>query len=190
MRILLIIVTLLICLALNGCTRLKIKLQPEYEGIDRRVLWLYKEYMYLSAENNVTFYNPITIGFKDIGVDGEDGKVVGVCNYGVNFREIDLDKQFWEESSVYEKMALFFHEMTHCLCHRGHDYGHKKKYPATNFDRIVEALEWKIKGGPKPGRFDDGCPTSLMYPSVIDEDCFAAHYPEYVKEMFDRCKPW
>lgn len=173
-------------LLLSSCCSTKVKIAPEYQGVDERAQRLLEEYMWLSIQNNITFYNKVTIGFKKIGRDD----VVGLCTYGLTFREIDLDIDYWQNSTSSQKIALLFHELTHCLCHRGHDYSGYDKYPESYTERLIQALEWKVKGGPKPGFFDDGCPISLMYPIVVDDDCLRAHYDQYVKEMFSRCKPW
>lgn len=173
-------------LALAACSGLKIKLTPEHKGVDPRVQKYVDEYMLLSMQNNIQFYNKVTIGFKKI----KDGNVIGICTYGGFFREIDIDIDYWNNSTKVEQMALIFHELTHCYCGRSHDYGENLEYPETEMARIARALQWKIEGGPRPGYWDDGCPFSLMYPVVVDDNCLLAHYAEYTAEMFDRCEPW
>lgn len=162
------------------------KFGPEYQGVDTKAQPLVDEYMWLSKQNNLEFKHKVTIGFKKI----TEENVIGLCTYGHKWREIDLDLDFWLTSSLSEREALLFHELSHCYCHRDHDYGDGKNYPETEKLRIEEALEWRKHGGPKPGRYDDACPISLMYPVVVDSSCFLAHYGDYVKEMFDRCDPY
>lgn len=144
------------------------------------------EFMWLSAQNNLEFHHSVTIGFKDIN----DGAVVGLCTYGGYFREIDIDRTYWNHSTNGTKIALLYHELTHCYCNRGHDYGKDLKYPESEAARIARAIQWKLEGGERPGYWDDGCPISLMYPVVVDNQCFRQHYAEYTKEIFDRCRPF
>lgn len=173
-------------LILPSCSQNKVKLAPEYTGVDPEAKTMVDEYLWLSAQYNITFYNKVTVGFKTIG----RGNVVGLCTYGGLFREIDLDTTYWNNSTYGEKVAMFFHELTHCYCGRGHTYGKGEKYPETESGRILRALLWKVEGGPRPGYYEDGCPTSIMHPVVVDDDCIRTHYPEYMEEMFKDCKPW
>lgn len=170
----------------SSCATVNIgKVAPEYDGIDKRVNYIVKEYEELAKIQGIRFYNPVTIGFKKINRDN----IVGVCTYGITFREIDIDEDYWQRASETSKFILLFHELTHCLCNRGHDFAKNKKYPEKTIDKITEEVFQKLTKI-KNGYFDDGCPTSLMYPSVLDDDCTHAHYQEYIAEMFKRCRPW
>lgn len=181
-----VIVLLTLLLSVDGCAQPIVKVVPEYQGVDIRTKSLVDEFMWLSTQNNIRFYNLVTIGFKKIN----SGNVVGLCTYGLTWREIDLDIDYWNNSTKSTQMALLFHELTHCYCGRGHDYGKDLPYPETKAGRIARALQWQIEGGPRPGYFEDGCPTTLLYPEVVDDDCVRHHYDEYMKEMFDRCQPF
>lgn len=186
-QLFMVFIGLLVIMASScSCSGRKIKLVPDYKDVDPRVQKYVDEYMWLSTQNNIQFYNKVTIGFKKI----KDGNVIGTCTYGGFFREIDIDIDYWNNSTKAERMALIFHELTHCYCGRGHDYGENLEYPETEMARIARALQWKMRGGPRPGYWDDGCPFSLMYPVVVDDDCTLAHYAEYTAEMFDRCEAW
>jgi hypothetical protein len=145
-----------------------------------------EEFMWLSKQNNITFSRQVSMGFKKI----KRGNVIGVCTYGGNWREIDVDIDFWLNNPPSARWALVFHELAHCYCTSGHDYGEDKEYPESLAERIAQALDWREKGGERPGYWDDGCPVSILYPKLVDSDCFLMHYQEYVKEMFDRCNPW
>lgn len=172
---------------LTSCsTTLPIKVKPQYTGVDPRAQSLLDEYMWLSEQNNIHFYNKVTIGFREI----KQGNIVGYCTYGGYFREIDIDTNYWNHSTNMTKLTLLFHELTHCYCGRGHDYEKDHNYPETEAARIARALQWKLEGGDRPGYFEDGCPFSFMYPVVVDDDCVRKHYAEYTKEMFDRCRPF
>jgi hypothetical protein len=182
------LITLILTLStlLTSCAQAKVKLLPEYTGVDPRVQSLVDEYMWLSRQNNIIFTRKVTIGFKDI----KRGTTIGLCTYSAMFREIDIDITYWNNSTKTSKMALLFHELTHCYCGRGHDYGEDKAYPETEAGRIARAIRWKIEGGERPGYYEDGCPSSFMHPTILDDDCTRAHYQDYVEEMFERCKRW
>lgn len=169
-----------------SCSGIPVKPWPEHVGVDFRLRKLVKEFKWLSAQRGITFTDTVTIGFKKIKAQD----VVGICTYAPGWREIDIDIDYWNNSNDSKRMALVFHELTHCYCTRAHDYAEGELYPDTLTERIARALQWKIEGGPRPGYFDDGCPTSLMYPVVVDTDCFRSHYQEYVDEMLNRCDPW
>lgn len=170
-----------------SCSTMPVKKHPDYKGVDKRAVQIVNEYLDLAKANGITFSNKVTVGYTAI----EQEDVVGICNYGDKWREIDVDQSYWAGTSDARKHTLLFHELTHCYCTRDHDWGDgKKKYPQKAADRVKEALEWQKKGGDRPGYWDDGCPTSLMYPDVVDELCYWYHKDEYLKEMFNRCVPW
>lgn len=150
------------------------------------------EFIALGKRNKVTFTNKVSIGFTDL----KDYKknVIGLCTYGGDWREIDLDRPYWNRATWLTKIALLYHELAHAYCTRRHDWAKGKKYPDPetqvmidlfNPERPPMSLLW-----PPPGFYDDGCPTSLMHPTIIDDECTQKHYSEYVKEMFQRCDPF
>lgn len=161
------------------------KFLPEYQGVDPRLQPMVDEYLWLSHQNHIAFSGTVTLGLKKIGISS----VVGLCTRAPGFREIDIDIDFWNKRGASQRLVTVFHELTHCYCAREHDYDKGTPYLPTEQGRIAEASAWSV-GQPKPGRFDDACPKSLMYPIVVDEDCFRSHYGEYVKEMFNRCNPY
>lgn len=156
-----------------------IKTHPEYKGVAPQAKPLVDEYLWLSAQNHIEFDAEVTVGFKHINY----GAVVGICNYGETWREIDIDVDYWNSSTNLTRAALLFHELTHCYCGRDHDFGKDQKYSDSETLRDLQAVRHA------PGYFDDECPTSLMFPQVTPDDCMKAHYDQYVKEMFDRCEP-
>lgn len=162
------------------------RFKAKHVGVDPALEPLVKEFKSLSALNNIRFYNEVTVGFAEIPYED----AIGVCHYGLFFREIDIDIRYWNHARPGERIALMFHELTHCYCGRAHDFSSKESYKNTALKRFLEEVKWTIRGGQNPGFWDDGCPTSLMYPIVIENECMLSHYNEYIKEMFDRCKPW
>jgi hypothetical protein len=147
-----------------------------------------EEFFHLSKRNNVTFKEKVTIGFSSI----EKDKIIGTCTYGNNFREIDLDIEFWERADWMSKVALVYHEMAHCYCRRMHDFDDGKAYPETVMGILIDfaMIRQPLTPMQPPGYFYDHCPKSIMHPTILDSQCFQKHYPHYVKEMFARCEPF
>ncbi len=145
------------------------RLTPEYKGVDPEIAPYVNEYMDLAKIMGIKFKNKVTVGFKDIN----NGNIIGECEYGLGFREIDVDRTYWNRSTTTSKMTLLIHELSHCYCGRTHDYGPSKEYKNT----------WE-------GRFDDNCPKSVMYPKILPDGCVDLHYEEYILEAFDRCNPY
>lgn len=177
---------IVLLLGFTACSSPHIKIAPEYHGVDERARSLVNEYFWLSKQNNITFTHKVSVGFKVLN----DGLAVGMCTFGPGWREIDIDSNYWYNSTNTTRLALVFHELTHCYCGRDHDYEEGKKYPETEAARVARALKWLIEGGERPGYWDDGCPISFMHPSVVDDECTMAHYNEYLTEMFTRCQPY
>lgn len=180
-----LILALLGIVSLATCSTQNFRLKPEHKGVEPKLQAIVDKYMDLSKQNDIRFYNKVSIGFKKL-----DSPAVGVCWTGGWFREIDIDPDYWKEITNLSKQTLLFHELTHCYCGRPHDYGKSKRYPESEEARLKQAIVWIVEGGERPGFWEDGCPVSIMYPVVIDDFCMRAHYGEYMTEMFDRCKPW
>lgn len=155
---------------------------------DPEVELIVEEYLALSTQYNKKFNHTVSIGFSDI----KRGDVIGTCTYGSNFREVDLDTLFWDNATWLSKVALIYHELTHCYCGRDHDFGSGTMYPDRSLKAIIQAFLNKQPLTPlKPaGYFGDSCPLSNMHPVMIGDSCFYKHYSYYVKEMFNRCKEW
>lgn len=146
------------------------------------------EFFVLSKRNHIAFRETVTIGFSNITKD----KIIGTCTYGSNFREIDLDIEFWERSSWFSKLALVYHEMSHCYCHRMHDFDDGNPYPEGIMGIYIDfaMIRQPLTPIQPPGYLYDNCPKSIMHPTILDSECFQKHYSYYVKEMFARCEPF
>lgn len=146
------------------------------------------EYFRLSARYNIKFKSKVSMGFSKISKES----VIGVCSYRPSFREIDLDSEYWKKANWNTKLALTFHELTHCYCGRDHDFGNGTMYPDGSIKWVIQKLFLAQPLTPlkPPGFFEDKCPTSIMYPVVLDNQCFLKHYSYYVQEMFSRCQPY
>lgn len=160
------------------------KTVPEWTGIDSRAENIYQQYIKLSTDNHIVFHKPITIGFKKINT----GNIIGVCYPNDTFREIDIDINFWNNSKLSEKTALLFHELSHCLCGRDHDYGNGQEYPEVN-EFNLKSLFLK-DSTERSGYLNDECPMSIMAPILLSKSCFLKHYDFYTKEMYHRCDAW
>lgn len=172
---------------------IKSKLRPEYRGIAKDAQPFVDVYRAEALLHGIIFKKDVTIGFKKIN----DGSVVGLCHLGSflrEFREIDLDTDFWAPASQLTRENLINHEMTHCFCGRGHDWAEGKNYPeTTNLNKILEkilnTLNYEERKADK-GFFSDGCPMSIMFTSVLTDNCSMQHADHYKEEMFDRCQPY
>jgi len=180
------LLAVIIALLFFACGQPEVKKQPDYAGIDKRAQKIHDEFVDLAKKQNIKFDKPVTIGFTHIKRDD----VAGQCTMSNQFREIDVDIDYWEHSTELRKRALLYHELGHCYCYRDHDYGKNKKYPEDVAKRIADAIDYYLGRSLPKGYYLDGCPQSLMYPSVIDDECYVFHHNQYVKEIFDRCIPW
>jgi len=154
---------------------------PIHKGIPPEVQPLVNQYKILAGDHNIHFSRSLTIGFTEIKEDS----IIGLCHYGPGFREIDLDKNFWDDATETQKKTLAFHELTHCLCGRGHDYGFMQLYPEASEHRMTFLFFKREKG-----YMSDGCPLSIMHPIIISDRCIDKHYNHYIEEMWERCAPW
>ena len=179
MRFISYITNFLLFLAIVSCADLFLTVRkiPNYKDVDPAFISYYNEFMDLATLHGVKFSHNITMGFTDI----KQEHVVGITNYGVGFREIDIDSTFWWSASRTSRVVLEFHELTHAFCGRDHDY-HGESYGDGEDAR---------KNHPKKDMvFEDGCPRSIMYPLVLDDRCFVDHYNELTSEMFEGCNAY
>jgi hypothetical protein len=166
------------------------RLKPIHVGVETQLKPYVEEYFKLAAEQNVHFHTEITVGLNKI----VEPNVIGWTYYGLTFREIDLDRMYWRYSSELSRRMLIYHELTHGYCGRDHDYGTGTDYPAAQVAGLSGLMERffprfsPIKD--TAGYFDDTCPVSIMHPVHVEDYCAKKHWKEYVKEMFNRCRPF
>jgi hypothetical protein len=166
-----------------------VKDKPAYVGIDNDLKPLVSEYIGLADKYHIKFTHEVSMGFTEL----HRGLAVGLCTYQKNFREIDVDRNYWDRISEIQRKMLLFHELTHCLCTRRHDYLNGESYEEDKLEKLLNIFH---KYDPKnffevqPGYFEDECPLSIMHPVVISDKCAEAHMDEYLEEMFNRCKPY
>ena len=158
---------------------------PTYRGVNPKLGKFVKEYLKLAKKHDIKFTNSVSVGMTTIN----RGNIIGLCTYGKNFREIDIDQPFFDKSSDLTREILIFHELTHCYCDRDHDFGLNQPYTypllRNFFHSFYKEPFWK-----NPGFYADECPISIMYPAILRERCAEEHFDAYLEEMFDRCNPY
>jgi len=164
----------------------KPKTKPQHIGIDKEILSFRQMYALDAATNGITFSKPVTIGFNSIKRQKGKPTVIGLCTYGKNFREIDVDIKYWKESTWTSKRTLIYHEMTHCFCGRLHNFRGGTYPESDEIEKMGMAKFYMVQ----PGYLADGCPMSIMYPYVLSDDCVNKHWDMYDDEMFDDCNPY
>lgn len=107
-----------------------------------------------SQRFNISVGVPIT--FKPI-----EQKYAGVCLVYVNgYREIRINKIYWESYSREQKEQLIFHELGHCVLNRGHD------------DSLI---------------FNTNCPNSIMRSFMFSQHeintCYLPNYNYYMEDL-------
>src|ERR1700722_13545357 len=164
---------------------LKNKPAPVYKTMDPKLAPIVHDYKAMAKKHDIKFTHDATIGFTDIHHDD----VVGICNYGTTWREIDLDRAYWKKLTERQQRELAYHELSHCYCLRKHDYEAGGGYAEPKRASLVRSEKppfFFISAG----FFVDGCPTSIMYPYVLGDSCIKYHAKHYQDEMFERCTPY
>lgn len=176
------------CALLNKRNSIVVKEAPEYTGVDAQLQPYVDEFFILTSGKQITFTEKVSVGFKNI----KHGRTIGLCTYSHNFREIDIDSEYFMEASLYSRKALIFHELAHCYCERDHDFGEGQNYPETILGIITENIKNNIPPliARPQGYFDDFCPLSLMHPTIPSDWCLYQHFAYYQQEMLERCKPF
>lgn len=127
----------------------------------------------------------LSAGFSEDMLDN----VVGVCkSYPDHSREIEIDAIYWSLQSERSKKNLMFHELTHCLCNRGHDHKYGPYRPVEQEYRGADQ-SWSYLEYEENGYFIDGCPNSLMHPIMVSPMCLSKYWDHYISEMFENCNP-
>lgn len=181
-----VFIMFLINFGCESCSSIAVKPFPEYKGVDPRVQSIVKEYKELAKIQGIVFKNEVTIGFKKIN----DGNTIGICTEDLRFHEIDIDESWWDRSTQISHETLLKHELDHCYCKREHDWAKDRYYPESAEEIFEQMMNSLRKGKTPPGWYDDGCPTSIMSPIILDDKCIIVHHSQYDIEMFERCDPY
>lgn len=109
-------------------------------------------------------------------------RIVGWCK-PIFYKRIEIDQDYWNMSTHYEKEALVYHELGHCVLYRQHTM--VASNPSTIWGYIRKILiSLHLLPKPKDIYFDDQCPKSYMYPYTIKDPCIRKHRKEYINELF------
>jgi hypothetical protein len=120
-----------------------------------------------------------TIGFDDLS----SLSAVGVCYPNPFGSEIYIDKDWWENNTDYlEREQLIYHEIGHCTLLKMHT----KPTDAEGFFGWLERLTFRLGIKERSDMLSDGCPTSYMYPYLLEKSCINNHYDYYIDELFGR----
>jgi len=90
----------------------------------------------------------------------------GVCHYfrvlsgPILWGYIEVDREYWQVLSEYQKINLIFHELGHCVLGREHT----------------------------PSNSVTVCPISMMDDTVTDTQCLEDNFQAYLEEMFPNFK--
>jgi hypothetical protein len=154
--------------------------EPKHTGIDPEMLKYVHEYVKLYGPDDQSefFKNRLSAAFSDFA-----GQTAGACwEFGPKRREIEIDLYTWAKSEPIERKFLFFHELTHCLCNRGHTWS------GTKYGKVAD--EDNNKYVSKNGYFDeDSCPMSIMHPRMLPAHCLKDREAYYLNEMREGCNP-
>lgn len=103
----------------------------------------------------------------------DSGGMIGLCFWNSNPRYIVLDSEFVRYRSDIEVKALVYHELAHCVGNRYHTRGW-----------LNDFLDWLGVSHKRSARGSDGCPGSLMFPTLPSYSCLDKNWGNYVKELF------
>lgn len=90
-----------------------------------------------------------------------ESPTVGLCtSYTDGSRKIEIDPQFWQDSTPLGKEELVFHELGHCALNLGHN------------DELIDLKDYGT------------IPASIMYPYVFGEASYYEQFRDYyVREL-------
>lgn len=101
------------------------------------------------------------ISYPSIIFEDLPGTRVGVCiMYSNGNWEVKVDRNYWREASKESRIGLIFHELGHCILHRGHE----EQY-------IVTPNNYQV-------------PKSLMYPYNFYDIEYSFMWNYYSSELF------
>lgn len=158
-------------LYISCATDIKPRLSPKHEGIHTEFQPYIQDFINIS--DGILDYRDVkklSVAFSE-----QEGNTVGVCWNALVWKEIEVDNFFWKFASPLRKKALIYHELGHCLLHRGHDN------ESEGFYAFLEKLGIYT---PKVKEFSDGCPKTIMVTHMLSEKCLQRHMPHYEKELF------
>lgn len=105
---------LLLTTMISGCSMWKQRVDPRtIHDINPEFV----EYVILFENEYGSSIGDVSIGFNE-----QSENVIGVCKKMDDiYRQIEIDREYWETASKEAKMGLIFHELGHCVLDREHD---------------------------------------------------------------------
>ena len=104
--------------------------------------------------NRTKLMSDVIIYFGEVQKSTNDGYVTVAM---CDYKgNIIINKKEWNQRSTIKQENVIFHEMGHCVLNRDHTQG----------------------------LFEDDCPKSIMYPSLMTDWCYLKRYDYYMKELF------
>ena len=93
-----------------------------FPEVDER-LWPY----FIEFENAAAARG-FDINLRDLEISGEidnipEQNVAGTCQYGSHLSHVTVDQEYWNNSNAQFREFVIFHELGHCVLHRGHAEG-------------------------------------------------------------------
>jgi hypothetical protein len=178
-----LLVFLLICFV--SCANSSLRISPKKRGVDPVFSPYVKNYASLINLKNKDkkSINDLRIKKLSINFSNLEGTTIGRCYWLLNSEiEIEIDKNWWDNSSFLSKEFLIYHELEHCIRYRMHT---NQKTIKNNVADYIEAFLQKVGLIPRSGYFKDGCPASIMNPTDAGEWCAYNHYEDYIQDIID-----
>ena len=142
---------------------------------------------YSNGKVTVADFSKLSIKFKKYPPADSDGRIIlGTCNYGFGVwnNYITFNEDWWKNKYVsdLERWVTFVHESGHCVLNREHPY---------ELDALGSLLlkidRFLVLAGVKKSSYflEDGCPITLMNPTIVNLYCINKHYTYYLKELYE-----
>lgn len=127
---------------------------------------------------------------KDLSIEivPLESSIAGICYTRPLSKLIKINQEVWAELSIIEKKGLIFHELGHCVLKRMHSEPTDTEGLDAGTKLYKKFEKWAFDSGfvKRIPRLKDGCPGSMMHPSIFSERCLEDNYQYYIEELFDR----
>lgn len=122
------------------------------------------------------------------GGNSSAGTTVGVCRvYSNNYREILVNKTWWDSNSTTNRRILVFHELGHCVFNRQHDFeldSNGNKICLT-YDSSNTCTVYKYRTEAS----NSNRPVSMMYPTINNISTYYLANQTYYEYELQNEKP-
>jgi len=133
----------------------QIPIKP-YRSVDPELMPYVKDF---ERDYNLSL-EKVTARFYNLDLIMDDRNVVGICEYNYHDNtknKVFIDTKYWTFASGIHRKMLVYHELGHCVLHRKH----------------------------RRDKLKNGCPTSLMNPSILKARCFYRNEEYYITELWE-----